>query len=56
MKDRTAIKVILVRKNDDGYSRTESSIKTPHVTPLMLEVADELLYVMATGKRLPRKR
>lgn len=47
------IKLIITR--GDG-SRSESTIKAPHATALMFDVADELLYTMSTDKRAPRSR
>lgn len=46
------IKLIITR--NDG-TRSESTIKSPHVTDVMFDVADELLYTMSTGKRVDRK-
>ena len=47
------IKLIVTR--EDG-SRSECTIKTPHVTDLMLDVADELIYTMTFDERPPRKK
>ncbi len=52
---RQYIKLVFVRDHGDGSSRAEASIKDPNVTPLMLDVAEELLYVMSFGER-PTKR
>lgn len=49
---RQLIKVVITRT--DG-TRSESTIKSPHVTDLMLAVADELIYAMTHNKRFVPK-
>lgn len=49
---KARIKLTIVRP--DGR-RSDMAISGEHVTPLMLEVAEELLYTTSTNERAPKK-
>lgn len=51
--DHSYIKLIV--KTPDG-TRSESTIKSPHVTDVMLQAAYELMHSMGTGELCNRKQ